>query len=373
MKQRADGRYAVKYKGKTFYGKTQKEAKQKLAQYKIDEANGALLAERLTFRQYSARWLPIYKKNVNTKQYNQYATLLDDAADRLGDPAIDQITPTMVQDLYNQIEGKSKSYISKYVSLVKGVLRGAHRDGLTRRDPSVDIKPPKGTEGTHRALEPWEDEIVLRLQDHRLGPAVMVMRYAGLRRGEACYLDIDRDIDFEHHLIHVRGAVARDGSTTPGKTAAAIRTVPMLDPVERCLMGRHGLLISQLDGSMMTQSAIESVWASWVACFEEQVNGYKRGLWERARRKAMESGSPDKLADWIPCTIRTHDFRHSYCSDLYAAGVDVKTAMKWMGHADAKMTMAIYTHLRQETEDAAAANLRSFVANRLRPRLAEQA
>jgi len=38
---------------------------------------------------------------------------------------------------------------------------------------------------------------------------------------------------------------------------------------------------------------------------------------------------------------------------LYDAGVDLKTAQKWMGHADIKMTQAIYTHLSENREKEA--------------------
>ena len=41
---------------------------------------------------------------------------------------------------------------------------------------------------------------------------------------------------------------------------------------------------------------------------------------------------------------------------LYDAGVDIKSAMLWMGHADQQTTMRIYTHLsdtrRAEAEKA---------------------
>ena len=54
--------------------------------------------------------------------------------------------------------------------------------------------------------------------------------------------------------------------------------------------------------------------------------------------------------------IRAHDLRHSFCTMLYDSGVDLKTAMLWMGHADQTMTMQIYTHLtetrRKEAENA---------------------
>ena len=39
---------------------------------------------------------------------------------------------------------------------------------------------------------------------------------------------------------------------------------------------------------------------------------------------------------------------------LYDAGVDIKTAMKWMGHSDEKMIMHIYAHLTEKKEKEAA-------------------
>ena len=57
-----------------------------------------------------------------------------------------------------------------------------------------------------------------------------------------------------------------------------------------------------------------------------------------------------------PVTIRTHDLRHSFATMLYDAGIDVKSSMLWMGHANETMTMRIYTHLsnqrRIEAENA---------------------
>lgn len=40
-----------------------------------------------------------------------------------------------------------------------------------------------------------------------------------------------------------------------------------------------------------------------------------------------------------------HWLRHTFCSLLYMAGIDVVTAKEQMGHADIKTTLAIYTHL----------------------------
>ena len=55
---------------------------------------------------------------------------------------------------------------------------------------------------------------------------------------------------------------------------------------------------------------------------------------------------------WQPVEIRPHDLRHSYCTMLYDSNVSLKTAMRWMGHADQTMTMQIYTHLTETRQKA---------------------
>ena len=48
--------------------------------------------------------------------------------------------------------------------------------------------------------------------------------------------------------------------------------------------------------------------------------------------------------------IRCHDFRVTFCTMCYEAGVKIKTLQSWMGHADATMIMRIYAKLTEERE-----------------------
>lgn len=72
LKQRPDGRYACKYKGKFFYGATQTEALAAREEYKRQEKSG-INAAPVTVGEYAARWLPVHKASVGTKTYNDYA------------------------------------------------------------------------------------------------------------------------------------------------------------------------------------------------------------------------------------------------------------------------------------------------------------
>ena len=48
-----------------------------------------------------------------------------------------------------------------------------------------------------------------------------------------------------------------------------------------------------------------------------------------------------------------HQLRHTYATMLYDAGVDVKTAQDFLGHADPTVTMNIYTHLSSQKKESA--------------------
>ena len=107
------------------------------------------------------------------------------------------ISATDIQKLYNTLNGYSQSYINKFTSTIRSIFRAALQDGIIIRSPAELAQAPKGESGGHRALELWEQDLVEdTFMNHDFGPAAMVMLYAGLRRGEVLYLDVDRDVDF---------------------------------------------------------------------------------------------------------------------------------------------------------------------------------
>lgn len=60
--------------------------------------------------------------------------------------------------------------------------------------------------------------------------------------------------------------------------------------------------------------------------------------------------------------VRLHDLRHFYASGLIAAGCDVVTVQRALGHSSATTTLNTYSHLWPTAEDrtrAAAADLMS--------------
>lgn len=357
LTQRPDGRFRCKFKGQEFYGSSQKEALAKREEYKKQLALGEQLRERgILTGTYCLRWLKTYKSQVTPavkadyqRHIRRFCTFAPDGA-QLGDLPLKDLTASDIKAYFDSLAGLSFSSVRGYTGTVRAVFRAALADRVILHNPAQAIAAPRAHKGSHRALEPWEMELI-RTVPHRAQLAALVMLYAGLRRGEVLALDIDRDVDFQRGLLHVREAVRFVGQHRPElvdpKTEAGARTIPLFKPLADALRGHHGRVLSSASGQLMTQSAWKRCWASYMNALAEARNGSTR-RWHQG--------------EWHPVDIRAHDLRHTFCTLLYNAGVDVKTAQRWMGHADAQVTMQIYTHLTADRAAASTAAMDSYLS-----------
>ncbi len=65
--------------------------------------------------------------------------------------------------------------------------------------------------------------------------------------------------------------------------------------------------------------------------------------------------------------FKLHDLRHFYASGLIAAGCDMVTVQRAIGHADATMTLSTYSHLWPDASD----RTRNASSDMMRAALAE--
>lgn len=322
LKQRPDGRYACRYKNEWFYGATEAEALAAREAFKKAESSGRLLKKELTVRDYAPRWLSIHKAGVSEKCFNDYAKQLEALYPVIGDKLLSQVTVDDAALVWQHYAGYSASTIKRARILYIALFDTAMENELCFRNPfrSKFAQAPKGTSGSHRALDPWEIDLILATP-HRFRLAVLVMLYAGLRRGEALALSMD-DVDLHSGMIHVNKAVRFDSNQPildAPKTEAGIRDVPIFSALRPFLMNHHGLIAPSAQGTIMSEMAFKRAWDSYLTALSK--------------------------AAGRDISIRPHDLRHTFCTMLRDAGVDMKQAMIWMGHADEKMILRVYDHV----------------------------
>lgn len=383
LKKRADGRYRAMYKGQLYYGYTEDEVYAQIDQAKADDSDGIRKREDPTVAEYGNKWLPIHKAGVSEKVYDDYAGQLTKLYKCIGDQKLRDIRPSDIKGAYNQFLGMSQSTIRRARLIWVAMFDSAVADGLIRTNPAKDrtAQPHKGTSGTHRAITQEERQLILDT-DHTLRPLVCLMLYAGLRRGEALAINVDEDIDFEAGTVTVRKAIRFDGNApvvADPKSEAGRRTVPLLPILAEILRGRHGLVFGteeEIEGKKVWKYATEQkfgrAWESYINTLEREANG---GLWRRWYGKTREHkailAAGGQLPPYKAVTIRPHDLRHSYCTMLRDAGVDMHVAMEWMGHADEKMILRIYDHTDNRIQ-AATKQLTEYLDPKIDPNINAQ-
>jgi integrase len=178
---------------------------------------------------------------------------------------------------------------------------------------------------------------ILEAADERFRAFVAVCAFAGLRLGEAAALQVG-DVDFLRRQIHVKRQVQRaEGGEVEIRLPkyGSERTIPVPDELLTMLsahvaLGHRGEWLFQGSGDTPPHQNTVGYW------------------WRKTQADAGLSG------------IRLHDLRHFYASGFIAAGCDVVTVQRALGHSKATTTLNTYSHLWPSAEDktrAAAAGI----------------
>ena len=223
-------------------------------------------------------------------------------------------------------------------------------------NPSLKLKSPQNApQSTRRALTPTEQQWINEFE-HRAKPAAILMMYSGLRRGEASAL-LWSDVDFKNNTISVTKSydfkLCKLKPPKNGKSRLVSVPQKLIDYL-KTLPQKSEYVITTAKGERMTETA----WKRLLESYIYDLN-YEYGYVPKSFKKY----SPNK----IPLSIEPfswHCLRHTFCTLMYNAGVDVLTAKEQMGHSDVKTTLAIYTHLQNEHKAANISKLDEFLVNR---------
>ncbi|MCZ4535554.1 site-specific integrase [Gordonia terrae] len=248
------------------------------------------------------------------------------------DVALVDLRPSHVESWVKTMKdrGLEPSTIRTRFNNVRSVLRAAERDRLVAREPAQNVKLPRVVRGesTMRIPTPAEvGSLMTSCTEHHavLRAFVAVCAFAGLRLGEACGLRVSA-IDFLRAEIRVERQSQRGEVRAP--KYGSVRTVHIPRQLVETLAEHVRLYCPGDDPDRWLWSNARGPWTADVV----------EPRFARLREKA---GLNYKL----------HDLRHFYASGLIAAGCDVVTVQRAMGHKDATTTLNTYSHLWPRAED----------------------
>ena len=202
------------------------------------------------------------------------------------------------------------------------------RNALTREQQEKYLQFVQGYGGNY-----YDDIVIL------MGTGLRVSELYGLTRA---------DIDFERHCIHVRRQLCRTAEkpyfVTPPKTKSGIRNVPMTDTVRAALLrvvkARASTKVEALVDGCSGFLFLDKSGMPKVAMHLENYMRGVQGKFEKAYGKPVPRITP-------------HVLRHTFCTNVQQAGLDVKSLQYLMGHSNASVTLDVYTHSSFESVERA--------------------
>lgn len=262
------------------------------------------------------------------------------------DRPIGSVTPSQVQSWVasEQRRGLKASTIKTRLNYVQMAFRAAVADRTIITSPAAGIKAPRTrrAEATMSILGPDEIRAVLGAAGDFRG-FVGVCVFAGLRLGEAAGLQL-RDINFLGRSIRVERQVY-------GSTIKAAKIVPPKYNSERTVY-----VPAELTASLSAHVASNAITRLDELLFTTPLGR----MWNRN----SAGGEWRRIRDAVglPDHITLHALRHTFASNLIAAGCDVVTVQRALGHSTPSITLNVYSHLWPTAEDKTRAATAEFMA-----------
>jgi integrase len=230
--------------------------------------------------------------------------------------------------------------------LLNKALKEAQRFDLITRNVAPTVQPPKvNVEEVQIVREDQLRELLVKLKGHEIEPIVILALFCGLRRGEALALKWG-NVNLDRKLLRIREALeeTRAGGIVfkAPKSKAGRRDVTLPDVVIDTLR-KHRITQLELRAKLgLGRISDDDLLFSTLNGGPISPRHFSANMWPSF---AKAIGMPE---------ITFHSLRHSHASQLIAAGIDVVTISKRLGHSSPKITLGVYAHLFSNSDERAA-------------------
>lgn len=355
--KRSDGRYYTKIKtgitinGKDdvryIYGRTIAELESNLMDVRYELNNGLYSYDKqYTVKTWSAFWLEYYiKPNVAHQSYLSYQNIFKNHISTISNIRLSKLTQAHIvraialENGHWDIQRRIKLYLNQ-------LLKAAKENGLVTSNAAEGVHIPKKSKNERRPLNDLEKEAIKKANFNSKQKAyIYLLLYTGIRRGEALALK-KSNIDLKNRKIHICSSLdlsTGNGCIKDTKTSDSDRWLDIYDNLQdvltdylECLEGE--LLFPSSSGKIMSKTSFRRFYESIL----KEMNNAVGGKWHYDKQKRL-IWDDNKLPG-----LTSHIFRHNFATILYYSSVDIKEAVRLMGHSDEKMILEIYAHLDRQ-------------------------
>ena len=358
--QRANGTYDYRYtdihkKRRCIYAKSLTELRKKEEELWRDLADGIdYAAGEMTVADLVDRYMNL-KRGLKPNSLRSYNTAVKRIhADPFGQKAIKTVKLSDAKGwfVFLHDSGFKQNTIGILQSVVRPAFEMAVEDDIIRKNPfkfKLSDVVPKDAYVRDALTKEQQEKYLQFVQDcgGNYYDDIVILLGTGLRVSELYGLT-KADIDFDRRCIHIHKQLCRIADkpyfVAPPKTSSGNRSIPMTDTVymafrrvlenrghpkaEMMVDGYSGFLFLDKDGKPKVAMHLEN---------------YMRGM----RREYVK-----KHGNTLP-SVTPHVLRHTFCTNVQQAGLDVKSLQYLMGHSNASVTLDVYTHSDFESAERA--------------------
>ena len=221
----------------------------------------------------------------------------------IGKKILTKLTTDNIQECINKIKFPRQKETSK--NIINNALNQAVTNKLIKENPCEHVICPKAKNKKTIILSHKQQKTLLKeISNTELYNPIICYLYTGCRRNELLNLR-KNDIDLENKLIKINGT----------KTNSSIRIIPIFNQIIN--------IISKLYHEK-----------------KDYLFDIKPDPLNRQFRKIC-----DKLNLY---DVTIHSLRHTFATNCFEKGIDIKTVQQWLGHSNYQITANIYTHLTTE-------------------------
>jgi integrase len=337
---------------KSFHG-TKKAAQAEMRRLLKSVDDGAHVApDKTTLAAYLQAWLS-GSNDLSPKTLERYRQLAEQQIiPHLGTMPLQNLRPAQIQEWHATLlrsggmRGRplSARTVGHAHRVLHRALERALRLEMITRNAATVLRPPK-VESTEVAILSPEQitDLLARLDGHPMHPIVAFAIGTGMRRGEICALAWEA-IDLDASMVRVERSLE--------ETAGGLRFKPPKTRHGRRTISIPANVVEILRAHRRRQAELRMALGLGRPALDDLVFPLLDGA----------PYPPDKLSrDWgnivrgkkLP-RIMFHSLRHAHASALIAAGLDVVTISRRLGHGSPAITLGVYAHAFGETDRAAA-------------------
>lgn len=335
---------------------TKKQAKEALALVTASKVQGNYVApSEATVAKVADEWLANEATQTRAKTQERYGQLVaKQIKPRLGALLVQELTELKLEDFYRGLakngghKGRplAKRTVQHVHRVLHAILKRAAKAKLVPSNVAASAEAPKGPGEKAESFNEAElPKVLAAFKGRPLCRLVALAFDTGLRRSELCALRWS-DIDLDAATLEVDESLSQ---TAEGK----IFEKPKTDTSKRTIS--------------LTDRSVADLRALWKERTEQRL---KLGLGKLPADRLVFPGDDDqprcpdavtrgfaRVVDKLDGVrpLPFHSTRHTHASILIAAGVDVVTISRRLGHSSPAVTLKIYAHMFNAQADKKAA------------------